>query len=60
MSSAMPTGLSHCADQYWSQNLSHIPFGHTYHSWYPTNWIRQTIGTNINLETTHPGPTKHN
>jgi hypothetical protein len=49
MSPAVPTGLSHCADQYWPQNLPHIPFGHTYHSWYLTNWIRQTLSTNINL-----------
>jgi hypothetical protein len=29
------------------RNLPHIPFGHTHHSWYPTNWIRQTLGKNI-------------
>jgi hypothetical protein len=49
MSAAVPTSLSHLADQYWSQDLPHIPFGRAYHSWYPTNWIRQTLGTNINL-----------
>ncbi len=42
MSPAAPTSLSHCADQYWSRNSPHLPFGNTYHSWFPTNWIRQT------------------
>jgi hypothetical protein len=23
--------------------------GETYHSWFPTNWIQQTLGANINL-----------
>jgi hypothetical protein len=27
----------------WSRSLPHLPFGCTYHSWYPTNWIRQTL-----------------
>jgi hypothetical protein len=39
MSPAAPTGLSHRADQYWSCNSPHLPFGNTYHSWFPTNWI---------------------
>jgi hypothetical protein len=49
MSPAAPTGLSHRANQYWVRNLPHLPFGNTYHSWFPTNWIRQTLGANINL-----------
>jgi hypothetical protein len=49
MSPAAPTGLSHRADQYWSRNSPHLPFGNTYHSWFPTKWIRQTLGANINL-----------
>jgi hypothetical protein len=49
MSPAAPTGLSHHANQYWSRNLPHLSFGNTYHSWFPTNWIRQTLGANINL-----------
>jgi hypothetical protein len=49
MSLAAPTGLSHRADQYWSRNSPHLPFGNTYHSRFPTNWIRQTLGANINL-----------
>jgi hypothetical protein len=49
MSPATPTGLSHRVDQYWSRNSPHLPFGNTYHSWFPTNWIQQTLGANINL-----------
>jgi hypothetical protein len=49
MSLAAPTGLSHRADQYWSRNSPHLPFGNTYHSRFPTNWIQQTLGANINL-----------
>jgi hypothetical protein len=43
MSLATPTSLSHRADQYWSCNSPHLPFGNTYHSWFPTNWIWQTL-----------------
>jgi hypothetical protein len=39
MSWAAPIGLSHPANQYWSHNSPHLPFGNTYHSWFPTNWI---------------------
>jgi hypothetical protein len=49
MPPAAPIRLSHCANQYWSCNLPHLPFGNTYHSWFLTNWIRQTLGANINL-----------
>jgi hypothetical protein len=48
MSPAAPTSFSHHANQYWSCNSPHLPFGNTYHSWFPTNWIRQTlVGANI-------------
>jgi hypothetical protein len=49
-SKAAPSGLTHQTDTSWSSNSAHLPCGHTYHSWFPTNWMCQTLGTNnLNL-----------
>jgi hypothetical protein len=47
-STASPVAVLHHADISWAQHHSHIPFGHTYHSWFPSTWARQVLGANIN------------
>jgi hypothetical protein len=59
MSLAAPIGLSHRADQYWSHHSPHLPFGHTYHAWFPTNWIRQTGTPCLVPTSTKHLPTSH-
>jgi hypothetical protein len=58
ISAAAPVSYSTHADQYFghaSHLTSHL-FGCIYHSWYPTNWIRQILGTNFNLTFVQPTP----
>jgi hypothetical protein len=56
MSLAAPIGLSHRADQYWSHHSPHLPFGRTYHAWFPADWIRQTLGASQHQQNICPTP----
>lgn len=49
-STSAPFGLTAKADRSWSRTAPHVPFGRTYHSWFPTNWARQILGGTINFE----------
>ncbi len=48
-SASAPFGISAKADRSWSRSASRLPFGRTYHSWFPTNWTRQILGGTINF-----------
>ena len=48
VSKLAPFAITACTDHAWSHHALHLPFGHTYHSWFPTNWSRQVLGVMIN------------
>ena len=48
ISDAAPHGILRQADKNWNHTSSHLPFGSTYHGWFPSTWARQTLGANIN------------
>ena len=48
ISATSPTAILLHADKSWHHNSSHLPFGATYHSWFPSTWARQMLGANIN------------
>jgi len=48
-STAAPSGLTRRADRQWKQHCPHLPFGRTYHAWFPSTWTRQVLGGTINL-----------
>ena len=43
-----PFAITAHADHAWSHHALHLPFGCTYHSWFPMNWSQQFLGTMIN------------
>jgi hypothetical protein len=47
-SKSAPFALTVRADRSWSRTAQRLPFGRTYHSWFPTNWARQVLGATIN------------
>jgi hypothetical protein len=48
VSASLPSAILLHADKSWHQNSAHLPFGATYHTWFPSTWARQTLGANIN------------
>jgi hypothetical protein len=48
MSASSPSAILLHADKSWHQNCAHLPFGATYHTWFPSTWARQFLGANIN------------
>jgi hypothetical protein len=48
ISNTLPSTILLHADKSRHQNSAHFPFGATYHSWFPSTWACQILGTNIN------------
>jgi hypothetical protein len=48
ISASSPSAILLHADKSWHQNSAHLPFGATYHTWFPSSWVRQLLGANIN------------
>ena len=48
VSKSAPFAITTCTDRAWSHHVPHLPFGHTYHSWFPMNWSQQVLGMTIN------------
>jgi hypothetical protein len=48
VSASSPSAILLHADKSWHQNSAHLPFGATYHTWFPSTWAWQILGANIN------------
>jgi hypothetical protein len=44
----LPSAILVHADKSWHQNSAHLPFGATYHTWFPSTWAQQILGANMN------------
>jgi hypothetical protein len=38
ISASLPSAILLHADKSWHQNSAHLPFGATYHTWFPSTW----------------------
>jgi len=52
VSAASPCGLLPQADKYWCHNGAHLPFGSSYHAWFPSTWARHVLGATLNWSIT--------
>jgi hypothetical protein len=48
VSASLPSAILLHPDKSWHQNSAHLPFGATYHTWFPSTWAQQILGANIN------------
>jgi len=46
-SASAPSAILARADKSWAHTCPHIPFGDTYHGWFPSTWARQVFGLNV-------------